>query len=88
VRGCRRQSRALLTCGGGMRYVVCVRYAQPGGLDRATRVRRQQRRMAAVEFIVAGESDEQVARRSGYKDGRCRRASGPAGRPRSRGSRW
>jgi putative transposase len=40
-----------------------VRYAQGGGLDAAARVRREQVRMAAVEFIAAGESDEQVARR-------------------------
>jgi transposase len=40
-----------------------VRYAQGGGLDAAARVRHEQVRMAAVEFIAAGESDEQVARR-------------------------
>jgi hypothetical protein len=37
-----------------------MRYAQGGGLDAAARVRREQVRMAAAEFIAAGESDEQV----------------------------
>nr|BBJ48174.1 hypothetical protein SAVMC3_08030 [Streptomyces avermitilis] len=40
-----------------------MRYAQGGGLDAAVRDRREQVRMAAAEFIAAGESDEQVARR-------------------------
>lgn len=45
------------------RYVVGMRYAQGGGLDAAARARRERVRMAAAEFIAAGESDEQVARR-------------------------
>jgi putative transposase len=40
-----------------------VRYAQGGGLDAAARARREQVRVAAVELIAAGESDEQVAAR-------------------------
>nr|WP_228563502.1 helix-turn-helix domain-containing protein [Catenulispora rubra] len=40
-----------------------MRYAQGGGLDAAARARREQVRMAAAEFITAGESDEQVAQR-------------------------
>jgi transposase len=40
-----------------------VRYAQGGGLNAAARTRREQVRIAAVEFIAAGESDEQVAAR-------------------------
>ena len=43
------------------RYAACVRYAQGGGPDAAARVRREQVRVAAVEFVAAGESGEQVA---------------------------
>jgi transposase len=60
-----------------------MRYAQGGGLDAAARARRERVRMAAAQFIAAGESDEQVARRfrvTKMSAGRWRRAIESGGR--------
>jgi transposase len=60
-----------------------MRYPDGGGLDGAERGRREQVRLAAAEFIEAGASDREVARRfrvSRMSANRWRRALAAGGR--------
>src|SRR6266516_4414583 len=60
-----------------------MRYPDGGGLDAAERARREQVRLAAAEFIEAGASDREVARRfrvSRMSANRWRRALTAGGR--------
>jgi transposase len=70
---------AALLCGmpGSMRY------ADGGGLDAAERARREQVRLAAADFMEAGASDREVAKRfrvSRMSANRWRRALAAGGR--------
>ena len=61
-----------------------MRYPDGGGLDAAERARREQVRLSAAEFIEAGASDREVARRfrvSRMSVNRWRRALAAGGRP-------
>jgi len=60
-----------------------MRYPDGGGLDAAERARREQVRLSAAEFIEAGASDREVARRfrvSRMSVNRWRRALASGGR--------
>src|SRR5271155_3786226 len=60
-----------------------MRYPDGGGLDAAERARREQVRLSAAEFIEAGASDREVARRfrvSRMSVNRWRRALAAGGR--------